>query len=116
MVNQDRKSAGLPPLEHDPALSRIARMKSRDMLDGNYFAHESPTWGTAREMLTRLGYDFAACGENIARHATVQKAQAAFLSSQGHRRNILSANWQRVGVGVALDENGHAYVTQLFAR
>ena len=116
LLNQDRKSAGLAPLAHDPALSRIARMKSEDMLQGNYFAHKSPTWGTAREMLTRLGYDFAACGENIARHATIQKAQAAFLSSEGHRRNILSANWQRVGVGVALDANGHPYVTQLFAR
>lgn len=116
LLNQDRISAGLAPLQHDPALSRIARMKGQDMLEGNYFAHKSPTWGTAREMLARLGYRFAACGENIARHASVPKAQAAFMSSQGHRRNILSANWERVGVGVVLDANGHAYVTQLFAR
>lgn len=116
LLNQDRKLAGLPPLVHDPALSAIARLKSQDMRDNSYFAHRSPTWGSAREMLTTLGYDFRACGENIARHATVEKSQAAFMSSDGHRRNILSANWERVGVGVAFDRNGHVYVTQLFAR
>ena len=116
LLNQDRISAGLAPLRHDPALSAIARMKPQDMVDGNYFAHESPTWGKARDMLTRLGYSFRACGENIARHATVQKAQVAFMTSEGHRRNILSPNWEKVGVGVAFDRSGHPYVTQLFVR
>lgn len=116
LLNQDRISAGLSPLTHDPALSAIARMKSEDMRDGNYFAHESPKWGNAKQMLTALGYDFRACGENIAHHATVVKSQAAFMSSDGHRRNILSPNWERVGVGVSFDRNGYVYVTQLFAR
>lgn len=116
LLNQDRISAGLAPLTHDPALSAIARMKSDDMRGGGYFAHESPTWGNARQMLKTLGYDFRACGENIAHHATVVKSQAAFMSSDGHRRNILSPNWERVGVGVSVDRNGYVYVTQLFAR
>ena len=116
LLNQDRISAGLPPLVHDPALSRIARIKSEDMRDGNYFAHESPTYGKAKQMLTRFGYNFRACGENIAHHANVPKAQAAFMTSQGHRRNILSANWQKVGVGVCYDRNGFIYATQLFVR
>ena len=116
LLNQDRISAGLPPLAHDPTLSAIARMKCEDMRSGNYFAHESPKWGNAKQMLTTLGYNFRACGENIAHHATVIKSQAAFMSSDGHRRNILSPNWDRVGVGVAVDRNGYVYVTQLFAR
>ncbi len=116
LLNQDRISAGLPPLIHDPELSRIARVKSEDMLRGNYFAHESPTWGKARQMLTAFGYEFTGCGENIARHATIQKAQAAFMTSDGHRRNILSSTWEKVGVGVVFDANGYAYVTQLFVR
>ena len=116
LINQDRISASLPPLIHDPELSRIARIKSADMLTGDYFAHESPKYGKARQMLTHFGYNFRGCGENIARHATVAKAQAAFMTSEGHRRNILSANWQKVGVGVVLDENGHVYATQLFVR
>ena len=116
LLNRDRISAGLPPLAHDPALSAIARAKSRDMQRNGYFAHESPTWGKARAMLTAFGYPFRACGENIARHATVDKAQAAFMSSEGHRRNILSPNWEKVGIGVVVDAQGFVYATQLFVR
>lgn len=116
LINIDRAANGLAPLQSDPELSRIARIKSEDMRDNGYFAHESPTWGNARQMLTAFGYRFTGAGENIARHATVEKAQAAFMTSPGHRRNILSAAWTKVGVGVCLDANGFVYATQIFAR
>jgi len=116
LLNLDRAANGLPQLVHDPELSRIARIKSEDMRDNRYFAHESPTWGKARQMLERFGYRFSGAGENIAHHATVEKAQAAFMTSDGHRRNILSAVWQKVGVGVCYDRNGYIYATQLFVR
>ena len=116
LLNQDRILAGLPPLTLDPELSRIARIKSEDMRDNRYFAHESPTYGKARQMLTHFGYQFAGCGENIARHATVEKAQAAFMTSEGHRRNILSGVWEKVGIGICRDENGYIYATQIFVR
>lgn len=116
LLNQDRILAGLPPLTLDPELSRIARIKSEDMRDQNYFAHESPTYGKARQMLQRFGYRFTGCGENIAHHATVQKAQAAFMTSEGHRKNILSAVWEKVGIGVCYDRNGYIYATQIFVR
>lgn len=116
LINQDRKINGLPPLAADPELSRLARLKSEDMRDRNYFAHESPTWGKARQMLEHFGYDFRGVGENIAHHATVEKAQAAFMTSDGHRRNILSAVWEKVGVGVCYDRSGYIYATQLFVR
>ena len=116
LINIDRTAHGLAPLQADPELSRIARIKSEDMRDNGYFAHESPTWGNARQMLTTLGYRFSGAGENIAHHATVDKAQAAFMTSPGHRRNILSAAWEKVGVGVCLDRNGFVYATQIFVR
>ncbi len=116
LINLDRAANGLRPLVHDPELSRIARIKSEDMRDNRYFAHESPTYGKARQMLERFGYRFSGAGENIAHHATVEKAQAAFMTSDGHRRNILSAVWQKVGVGVCYDQNGYIYATQIFVR
>lgn len=116
LINLDRAANGLAPLVADPELSRIARIKSEDMRDNNYFAHESPTWGKARQMLEHFGYSFTGAGENIAHHATVEKAQAAFMTSEGHRRNILSRTWQKVGVGVCYDRNGYIYATQIFVR
>lgn len=116
LINRERSQYSLPSLTLDPVLSSLARKKSRDMLENNYFAHESPTLGNVRTMLKNAGYAFAGAGENIARYATVDKAHAALMSSDGHRRNILSSAWQKVGVGIALDRNGFVYLTQIFAR
>ena len=112
----DRSNYNLAELTIDPALSRIARLKSEDMRDHHYFTHVSPTYGDVRDMLSKLGYAYTAAGENIAHHATIEKAQAALISSPGHRRNILSRGYTKVGVGVALDENGYVYLTQIFCR
>ena len=85
------------------------------MRANGYFAHVSPTYGDVRQMLTAFGYSFEAAGENIAHHRDVEKAQAAFLSSPGHRRNVLSTRYTRFGVGVATDGNS-VYLTQIFCR
>lgn len=116
LLNQDRVNNGLAALPMDAELSRLARLKSCDMKQNNYFAHQSPTYGSASQMLKSFGYGFTSVGENIAHHATVEKSQAAFMSSDGHRRNILGSQWSKVGVGVCVDNNGFVYVTQLFVR
>ena len=116
LLNSDRARYGLAPLVIDPELCRIARIKSQDMRDNQYFAHTSPTYGDVRSMLRRFGYAFTASGENIAHHATIEKAQAAFLSSPGHRRNIMNGAYTRVGLGAAIDAKGYVYLTQIFCR
>jgi len=116
LLNSDRMRYSLAPLIIDPALCAIARIKSEDMRDNHYFSHTSPQYGDVRKMLNQFGYDYEAAGENIAHHATIEKAQAAFLSSPGHRRNILHTGYTKVGVGAAKDQNGHVYLTQIFVR
>ena len=116
LLNRDRAKNGLPALVLDKELCRIARIKSQDMKDNHYFAHESPTYGRAAQMLSRFGYAYNGVGENIAHHSTVEKSQAAFLSSPAHRANIMGKQWQKVGIGVVYDDQGFVYVTQLFVR
>lgn len=116
LLNQDRAANGRSALTLDPSLCALARLKSQDMNANHYFAHTSPTLGSAAEMLRNHGYAFTSVGENIARHATVAKAQAAFMSSTGHRTNILGSQWTKVGIGVCSDSQGYVYVTQLFVR
>ena len=67
-------------------------------------------------MRKTFGYSFRSVGENIAHHATVLKSEAAFMSSDGHKANILGSQWSRVGVGVCLDDSGYVYLVQLFVR
>lgn len=116
LLNADREENGLAALPLDQELCRIARIKSCDMKTNGYFAHESPTYGNMAAMLKRFGYSYQGVGENIAHHATVNKAEAAFMSSTGHRTNILGSQWTKVGIGVCYDDQGYVYVTQVFAR
>jgi uncharacterized protein YkwD len=116
LMNEDRLRNGMAALPVDAELSKIARLKAEDMRDNGYFAHESPTYGRMADMLTSMGYKYSAAGENIAHHASVLKAEAAFMSSAGHKRNILSASWTKVGIGIAIDKNGYIYECQVFAR
>ena len=116
LLNDDRQANGLAALPLDETLCALARIKSCDMKENKYFAHESPTYGRAADMLTYFGYSYRGVGENIAHHGTVAKAEAAFMSSSSHRQNILGSQWTRVGIGICYDDNGFVYVTQIFAR
>ena len=73
LLNSDRKNNGLAALALDPELCRIARIKSEDMRDNRYFAHESPTFGRVGDMLRRFGYSFRSAGENIPRSSERMK-------------------------------------------
>ena len=112
LVNAERARYGLPALAADAELSRVARYKSRDMREKGYFSHESPTYGTPFQMMKSFGITYRAAGENIAYgYATPAKVVAAWMNSDGHRANILSASYTRLGVGYVAD--GH-YGTQMF--
>ncbi|MBR4211948.1 MAG: hypothetical protein IKR84_06145 [Oscillibacter sp.] len=112
LVNAERARYGLPALAADAELSRVARYKSRDMREKGYFSHESPTYGTPFQMMKSFGITYRAAGENIAYgYATPAKVVAAWMNSDGHRANILSASYTRLGVGYVAD--GH-YWTQMF--
>jgi uncharacterized protein YkwD len=116
LINEERVAAGLSALPIDLELSALAEMKSQDMVDNGYFAHESPTYGHAADMLDDAGYEYTSVSENIARSASVAKAHAQFMSSDGHRRALMGSQWSKMGVGIVNDRNGYPYVTELFVR
>ncbi len=115
-VNEERVSRGLSPLVVDTELSAIAREKSTDMVTNSYFAHESPTYGHASDMLDDAGYNYTSVGENIAHAGSVERAHDLLMSSSGHRANILGTQWTKLGVGIVSDRNGYPMITELFAR
>lgn len=113
LVNVERARYGLSALSADGELSRGARVKSQDMRDKGYFAHESPTYGTPFQMMKAFGISYRTAGENIAYgYSTPEKVVSAWMNSEGHRANILNASYTRLGVGYVAD--GH-YWTQWFA-
>lgn len=112
LVNEARAESGLQPLTASGELSRVARLKSQDMVDNHYFSHTSPTYGTPFQMLTSFGVSYRTAGENIAYgQRTPQEVVAGWMNSSGHRANILNASYTQIGVGYVADGN---YWTQLF--
>ncbi len=117
LVNVERQKAGLSALKLDSSMANVARMKSKDMADNNYFAHQSPTYGSAGDMLSKFGIKWSAWGENIASgQKTPEAVVTAWMNSPGHRANILSTNFGRIGVGYVTNSNGTPYWTQMFAN
>lgn len=114
-INQARADAKLPPLKLDARLSEGAALKSKDMATNNYFSHESPTYGSPFEMMRSLGITYSYAGENIAKHMTVKSAHDGFMNSSGHRANILSKSFNKVGLGF-VTEGSYLYVTQWFTN
>jgi uncharacterized YkwD family protein len=116
LVNVEREKNGLSALYLDRTMSDIARTKSQDMSANKYFAHESPTYGNAGNMLRQFGINWSSWGENIAYgQDTPEEVVSAWMKSPGHRANILSNNFSFIGVGYTIS-NGTPYWTQLFVR
>ncbi|MBM7838786.1 putative YkwD family protein/spore coat assembly protein SafA [Alkalihalobacillus xiaoxiensis] len=115
LVNAERAKHGLQPLRENWELSRVARFKSNDMRDSNYFSHTSPTYGSPHQMIRDFGISYRASGENIAAGQTsAQSVFNAWMNSSGHRQNILSANYTEIGVGYSQGGSYGHYWTQMF--
>lgn len=117
LVNAERTKKGLSPLKANWQLSRIARYKSQDMINKNYFSHYSPTYGSPFNMIENFGIRFSAAGENIAMgQKTAAQVMNSWMNSSGHRANILSSAYTEIGAGVAKNKSGVYYWTQMFIR
>ncbi|MFP5110760.1 CAP domain-containing protein [Bacillaceae bacterium C204] len=100
LTNAQRSKNGLPALKADAQLNGVAQKKSLDMQQKNYFSHTSPTYGSPFDMMRDFGVTYKSAGENIAQgQRTPQEVVTAWMNSEGHRKNILSANFTHIGVG-----------------
>ena len=121
LTNQTRASAGRASLRIDAALTSIARSRSKDMIDRNYFSHSIPPSGkSVFDVMQSKGYCFNIAGENIGWNtypddvATAQIHQM-FLNSPGHRANIVGRAWDVIGIGAYKAASGKKMWTVLFA-
>jgi hypothetical protein len=119
LVNVEREARGLHPLAHDYSLAAAARDHSEDMGVQNYFSHTSLDGRTPGDRIMAAGYSYSSYGENIAAgQSTPESVINSWMSSDGHRANILNPNFCDIGVGYAYvaDSTYHHYWTQDFGR
>ncbi len=120
LTNQARASAGRPTLRWDSALASIARWRSKDMIQRDYFSHDIPGGGNVFDEMSSRGYCYNLAGENIGWNtypddAATAQIQQMFMGSSGHRANILGKAWDHIGIGAYKGADGKKMWTVLFA-
>lgn len=99
-VNRERQKAGVEPLIFDERLRDLARLHSQDMFERGYFSHYTPDGESPFDRMEEFGIDFSFAGENLALAPSTSLAMQGLMNSQGHRKNILSPNFGKIGIGV----------------
>lgn len=114
LVNQERMGQGIRPLSVNQQLVNLARKKSQDMVQNNYFSHTSPTYGSPFDMMRNAGVKYTTAGENLAGAATTESAHQNLMNSPGHRANILNSNFNQIGIGIVSGSRYGNIFTQMF--
>ncbi len=100
LVNQERTSRGLIPVTHNNELRLVARKHCEDMFKRGYFSHYTPDGLSPFDRMDRDNIEYLAAGENLAYAPDVDIAHEGLMNSPGHKANILSENFEQLGVGV----------------
>ena len=117
LVNKERSKAGLKALVLADDLTNVATLKAKDMRDKGYFDHTSPTYGSPFEMMRQFGVQYSSAGENIAAgQKTAQEVMNSWMNSSGHRANILSKDYEQLGVGYVEGGSYGTYWVQMFKK
>ena len=121
LTNIERANAGLQPLTLDLQLVDAAQDHSGDMAQDDFFSHTGADGSTVGSRVTDTGYQYSTVGENIAAgQTTAAEVVEGWMNSDGHRANILNANFTEIGIGYEYLENDtgsvnyNHYWTQVF--
>jgi uncharacterized protein YkwD len=126
LINQDRANAGLPAYALNSTLSAGALLHSKKMSSCG-MSHQCAGEASPCDRISNEGIAWNVCGENVGYTSAnptdwegVKQIEQHMLAEQppddGHRRNLLSSSFHRVGVGIYIDANGLVWVTEDFVN
>lgn len=131
LVNKEREKNKLPAYKKEMPLVVAARQHSKEMIELDYFSHDSPKkeWLDPYQRAYYAGFFEAFVGENIGYNFgetdkdAAKNLMAEWLKSPGHRANILSREYTHMGTGVVRTRKNYEgydydyyYATQVFAK
>ncbi|WP_416669281.1 CAP domain-containing protein [Egbenema bharatensis] len=115
-INQHRRQNGLAALQRNSVINQQARQHSQAMANSRKLSHDGFS-SRVRVIGNRIAYKSAA--ENVAFNQgfsnPVAQAVNGWLRSPGHLKNIVG-NYNLTGIGVAKNNQGEFYFTQIFIR
>ena len=112
LVNEERAKYGLAALTKDNGAQNVAHVRAKEIVQS--FSHTRPDGRSCFTAASDLGVTYRSAGENIAYgYATPAQVVNGWMNSEGHRKNILSASYTKIGVG-SYSANGVMYWSQFF--
>ena len=123
LINHERMIRNIKPLKIDSDLDWAANLKSKDMLNRNYFDHFALGL-TPWDFIHISGYNYSLAGENLAMDFNTSEGMVqAWMNSPKHRDNILNPDFEDIGLGIVkgtfieeTDQRQTTMVTNLFGR
>lgn len=110
LVNAERRAAGLGELVLNESLCASAQVRAEEI--SRVWSHDRPDGSSC---FTAITISYRTAGENIAAgYTSSQAVMNGWMNSDGHRRNILNANFTQLGVGCYRDSSGRLNWVQMF--
>jgi uncharacterized protein YkwD len=120
LINEYRVASGLNAMAFEPTLTYIAKLRSQDLMDRNYFSHYTPEGTTVFNLFKANGIKYKIGGENLGQAAPAKiGSPEAFLNawknSPAHNANMLRNGYNYIGVGM-VDNGDRIVVTTVFTN
>jgi Cysteine-rich secretory protein family len=113
-TNEDRAQQGLGPLKWDPALARAAQRHAELMVGQGALSHQ---YAGEADLVTRVGQEgahFRVVAENLAVAPSPDAVEVEWMHSPPHRRNILDARLNEIGIGL-VRQGGNLWAVEDFS-
>jgi uncharacterized membrane protein YgcG len=105
-TNAERIDEGLAALQINSLLNASAQAKAQDMVDKDYWSHNSPNGDAPWVFFDAAGYVYQKAGENLAYGFTTSaETVQGWMNSPSHRANILDSQYTEVGFGFVNSPN-----------
>lgn len=112
LVNEYRAKNGRQPLKALVSMNKAASVRAREI--AGKFDHTRPDGRKGFSAIEDAGLDWSWVGENIAAgYPTPESVMEGWINSEGHRNNMLNAQFKYIGVGY-YNNGGYAHWVQLF--
>ena len=127
-INAARTAEGLSALSLDTNLSKAAALHNQRMINGCGLNHQCSGEGGIGDRFSAQGVRWSSAGENIgfgsagssdsailgAANGLTDSMLAETPPNDGHRKNLLSKSFKRIGLSIVRDGNGRVWLTQDF--
>jgi uncharacterized protein YkwD len=119
LINSERRHQGLPGLVYSEKLDQMAKIQAKNMAQFQKMAHVLPQADlpTLGDRARYVSYPFGRLAENVALgFPSAETVVEGWMTSKGHRANILNSDVVETGIAIARSSAGGLYYCQVFGR